>query len=351
MRIHAERRFLPADAPPATIFRPFWGGPPEDPRDPMSGRFAAFDAGGAQLFALVDAAEADCHVLPAHWEAYRGPEASRLAEEAAARATAHGKPLVVFYVSDDTAPVPLTGATVFRTSLYRSRRRANEHAMPAFVRRIGPEGDGAADAIEPKPPRPIVSFCGSASRRPTVARVARSVVGRLRGRDVREGHVRAEACGLLERDDRIDTSFVIRDAFWAGAVRLDGSVDHDRMQVARREFTENMLGSHYVLCARGGGNFSYRLYETLSAGRTPVFIDTDCVLPWEDEIDWRSLCVWVDESQLDSIGDRVVEFHERLDDDGFAAQRQQCRATFDRYLSAEGFFAQLASGRWLRSRP
>ena len=67
-----------------------------------------------------------------------------------------------------------------------------------------------------------------------------------------------------------------------------------------------------MLCARGRGNFSYRLYETLCSGRIPVFIDTDCVLPFEDVIDWRSLCVWVPEAEVDQVAERVADFHARL---------------------------------------
>ncbi|HJU48582.1 MAG TPA: exostosin family protein, partial [Gaiellaceae bacterium] len=100
--------------------------------------------------------------------------------------------------------------------------------------------------------------------------------------------------------------------------------------------------SDYVVCARGGGNFSYRLYEALSLGRIPIFIDTDCVLPFETEIDWRSLCVWVDERELDEIGDRLAAFHAALDGDGLEERQRECRRVFETYLSVEGFFRHLA---------
>lgn len=67
------------------------------------------------------------------------------------------------------------------------------------------------------------------------------------------------------------------------------------------------MGSDYVLCARGG-DFSYRLYETLSYGRIPVFVDTDCVLPYDSEIKWKDYCVWVDEKEVNRIGERSRSF-------------------------------------------
>ena len=94
-------------------------------------------------------------------------------------------------------------------------------------------------------------------------------------------------------------------------------------------------------CARGAGNFSYRLYETLSCGRIPVFVDTDCVLPDEDMIDWRSLCVWVDESELDEIGERVAAFHAAYDDSSFRELQHECRRVWLERLSPEGWFEHL----------
>ena len=76
----------------------------------------------------------------------------------------------------------------------------------------------------------------------------------------------------------MDTNIVLRPSFYGGAA----GGDPDAQLQARTGYVENLVASDYVLCARGAGNFSYRLYETLSCGRIPVFVDTDCVLPHED---------------------------------------------------------------------
>ena len=57
----------------------------------------------------------------------------------------------------------------------------------------------------------------------------------------------------------------------------------------RFEFIRNILSSDYTLCFRGSGNYSLRFYETLCLGRIPLFINTDCKLPFEDEINWRDM--------------------------------------------------------------
>ena len=97
------------------------------------------------------------------------------------------------------------------------------------------------------------------------------------------------------------------------------------MQKARQEYVQNMIESDYILCARGAGNFSYRLYETLSCGRIPVFIDTDCVLPYNFAIEWKKYCVWVNEGELSHIAEKVAEFHSRLSPQEFLDLQSACR--------------------------
>jgi hypothetical protein len=136
----------------------------------------------------------------------------------------------------------------------------------------------------------------------------------------------------------VDTNIVLRDAFWAG---MTASSQPDDVHRVRREYVQNIADSDYVLCARGAGNFSYRLYETLSCGRIPVFIDTDCVLPLESLIDWKQYCVWVDEWDLSRIGDRVAGFHASLTPAEFVERQRACRRLWETHLAPQGFFAHL----------
>jgi hypothetical protein len=77
-------------------------------------------------------------------------------------------------------------------------------------------------------------------------------------------------------------------------------------------FQNSLDNSDYILCPRGFGNTSMRFYESLSAGRTPILIDSKGALPvlddnelWSKHIitvnillnwvkliekDWSSLC-------------------------------------------------------------
>lgn len=99
-----------------------------------------------------------------------------------------------------------------------------------------------------------------------------------------------------------------------------------------------MLTSDYIVCLRGTGNFSARLYETLAMGRIPIFIDTDCILPYDRSINWKDYCVWVDANELSSLPEKVLEFHGNLSEADFLEHQKCCRALWEERLSFSGFF-------------
>ncbi len=93
-----------------------------------------------------------------------------------------------------------------------------------------------------------------------------------------------------------------------------------------------------MLCPRGKGNYSIRFYETLASGRIPVFINTDCVLPFEEWIDWRQYCVWVEGHEVAHVAEKVAEFHEGLSDEEFRDRQRACRQLWLDWQSPFGFF-------------
>jgi hypothetical protein len=339
--IFSDRSFLVSDTTPhAAIFVPFWGKNPELPGDPTNGRFDRYAQVGGSLLRLSALSECDVGVFPQSWES-AGDRAFELGERFAAICGEAGKTPVIFHSDDSTERLPVEGV-VFRTSLLRSQRGPNEFAQPAWSEDFVDRYLGGELRPRPNRTRPVVGFCGNTMAEPP----SRTLGGRLRRvlggaeTDATNGlagsHPRTVALRGVRDDERLKSNFVLRDGFWgAGVGRLLSPVE------ARKEYVQNMLASDYVLCARGIGNFSYRLYETLCMGRIPVFVDTDCVLPLEFEIDWRVHCVWVDEGELDRIADRVLDFHESLDDSELAERQRLNRRLWEAHLSPEGFFASL----------
>jgi hypothetical protein len=258
----------------------------------------------------------------------------------AAEAAAAGKSILVFCDDDRDLLVDLPNAIVFKCSLYASRRALREFAQPAFGRDVLAER-GADLAPRPKTGAPSVGFCGLAPPLGAAGiahRVRRSAARRLRAwglKDASSYPARAGAIDVLRADRRIVTDFLIRgDTMWEL---------HERTPAEwRGEFLDNLLGNDYALCARGNGNYSFRLYEALSAGRIPVFIDTDCVLPCED-VDWREVFPHVDGSELRHLPDRILEFHEGMTSAEFEERQRLCRSLWERYLSPDGFHRWIAT--------
>jgi hypothetical protein len=144
--------------------------------------------------------------------------------------------------------------------------------------------------------------------------------------------LRWQVLNRLEKEPNIQTNFIKRKKYKAGARTSD------EVKASRREFWDNMLESDYVVCVRGTGNFSARLYETLAMGRIPIFVDTDCILPWEKEIAWKELCVWVNANELEQLSQKVLDFHHGLSEDDFIEHQNHCRAVWEDRLSFPGFF-------------
>lgn len=349
LRIHASRAYLPAGEPHVTMLYPFWGRARVDvPRPDFADGYLEH---GTEYFELAELRDADVAVFPQDWKrgVLRTPDT--LLERAhafAGEARAAGKPYLFFSIGDSPDPIPVEGALVVRASLHASRRTPLEHALPGFHEDLV-EHTGGKLVLRERRDRAVVGFCGvalapnpprdaiSRARRAASA-LKRPVVERL-GRPLPEDvWVRRRALDALARQDAVDTNVVVR-AGGGGGAWAQPEFDHAVWPRARREFVDNMVGSDYVLCARGAGNFSYRLYETLCLGRIPVFVDTDCVLPYDFLVDWRDYCVWIDRTDIPRIGEKVAEFHDGLDADAFAGLQRACRRLWEEYLRPEGFFA------------
>jgi Exostosin family len=334
--IFSDRSFLTSSSSPhAVILSPFWGTIPDPPPD--TGRFDRYAEVGSSYLRLSRLVDCDVGVFPQNWET-AGERAAELAGNFATICRDAGKTPVVFSGADPTEPLPVD-ATVFRPSLIRSQRRPNEFALPAWSEDFLDRYLGGELRARPRRARPTVGFCGNTmvGRPPRrFGKTIRRLLGNSKSDSTHSltgDHPRTLALLAIDRDHRLQPNFVLRGTFW-GARDNPSSV-----LKTRREYVRNMQESDYVLCASGIGNFSYRLYETLSMGRIPVFIDTDSVLPLEFEIDWREWAVWVDEHDIDRIGDRVLEFHESLSDAEFEELQQACRRLWETHISPQGFFA------------
>ena len=52
-------------------------------------------------------------------------------------------------------------------------------------------------------------------------------------------------------------------------------------------------------------------------GKIPIFIDTDCILPFPKQIKWTDHVVWIDWSNINNIENIILEFRENISDYNF----------------------------------
>jgi len=353
LKVYCDRAYLPEGSEHIEIMYPFWGRPPVDGPVLEPDTFTRYIQCGQKLFTLCPLAEAEIVVFPAQW-VWFDAQVHVLAQRLSDAAREAGKPLVVFAGGDQPSRLPLENAWVFRQSLYLSQRGAREFAFPAWVDgHLARYADGRLP-LRPWTPVPTVGFCGFAAHwylrdrlRSAAGKLLRSVgivdqpqidpfdVERLQGYELR-----ARALRLLARKGALKTNFLVRRQYWNGVFTEDGMPDLDRWKSSRGEFVSNILQSDYVLCIRGTGNYTDRFYETLSCGRIPVLVDTDCVLPYDDDPEWKRICVWIGEDEIDSLADRLLAFHQALRPEEFAELQRACRRFWEERLSPQGYFSQ-----------
>lgn len=272
-------------------------------------------------------------VLCAH-DASRHRAAARTVTAAV---VATGKSTFLHSDSDDVRPTEPVRGKVFRSSILASRRLAHEEIATGCVPDLVAERSGAMPLRAPWTDRPTLGFMGH------VASGLRSI-GYLRhgwehfhGFTLRERVLRAfEASGAVE------VAFTRRGTN-LGPPMAGVDADEHRREM-RRQYVDSVFSNSYALCVRGAGNWSYRFFEALSAGRIPVLIDTDCALPLERTIDWdRHLCR-IPVNRLSHAPRLLEEFHGRLGPEGHAAMQAGNRELWRDRLSPESFFPEALAG-------
>lgn len=144
---------------------------------------------------------------------------------------------------------------------------------------------------------------------------------------------RKKLLSQLKKSNKLKTNFRIRSSFAPGTI---GQNDQ-----ARKEFINNIVDSDYTFCFRGAANYSLRFYETLCLGRIPLFINSNCILPLQDKVDWKEIICWVDETNIDYLVEKIQDYHQSMTNHQFIEKQQYCREIWENYLSKEGFIKHL----------
>ena len=225
-------------------------------------------------------------------------------------------PLVIFNTGDISPPVNLNNTIQIRTFLHPGENSKWKILIPyPTKRRIFKLRDWR--------PVPKVGFMGQipkfslgsliSSPFPSIRHPIKSSVYLSRVLAISK---------LKKIDAKIESDIVVRDSF---------SAFHKNSNLEKHttEFQQQLNECDYILCPRGFGNTSIRFYESISAGRTPILIDTNGGLPelsqensWDKHIlrlnlgeDWSKQILrdWESLSPGDSYVKRQVGNRELFD--------------------------------------
>lgn len=296
------------------LLKPFWGKSPDSTDEKRIAKYGI----SVQDFRFVENIEdSEMAVLPMSWNYYLLQKKRSLATDFIIKAQRAGKKVLSYTSGDFGVHIPdFDNLIVLRQSGNRSRLPAYHQGMPVFI--VDPlQRYYNRNEIFPreKQDKPVIGFCGQAKGTIPkytldVARTAWRNMQYYLGRSPYDPQDlypstlrRAKVLKKIENDPRLVANFIKREQYRAGVHN-----EAERLQTTL-EFYDNMVHSDYVVCVRGGGNFSVRLYETLAMGRIPVFVNTDCILPLANKIDWKNHVVWVEEKEIENIGNIIHDFH------------------------------------------
>jgi len=102
----------------------------------------------------------------------------------------------------------------------------------------------------------------------------------------------------------------------------------------KQRYAVVMARSKFVLCPRGAGTSSFRIFETLAAGRVPVIISDLWVPPVGPA--WEKCALFIKERDIERIGP-VLEKHEA----SFPAMSAAARTEWEQWFAPEVMFHRM----------
>ena len=87
--------------------------------------------------------------------------------------------------------------------------------------------------------------------------------------------------------------------------------------------------SKFVLCPRGYGKNSFRLYEAMQMGSVPVYIYDDDWRPFKDNIKWEEFSVSIHSNDLEKIDSILKSFSEQE----ILEMSVKCEEVYEKYFS------------------
>lgn len=225
-------------------------------------------------------------------------------------------PLIIFNTGDISPPVNIKNSIQIRTFLHPRESPINKVLIPYPVKR-------REFKLSTWTKVPRVGFMGQIPRITPGSLITRPKPSFLSPLESSVYMIRKIGVAKLRKLGLgIEKEIVLRRSFAATARNLNFKHESD-------EFQTHLYNCDYILCPRGYGNTSIRFYETISAGRTPILIDSNGGLPelhagrsWDNHIlsvglfeNWRKIILqdWESLSTGDKYQNRQLANKELFD--------------------------------------
>ena len=264
----------------------------------------------------------------------------------------HNKKILIFSYGDSDADIDVPNSIIFRTSQYAHKKKRNEIIMPAIADDLSL---GLEFLPRTKSPKPVIGFCGWAdfdNNTRKIKEYLKLIPVLIKSYIFRDNNAGAHRRGILFRrkiisilksSSLVTANFLVRDSFSGNEKTRKLSFEQ-----SRQEYIQNILDSDLSLAVKGDGNFSVRFYEILSLGRVPLFVNTDCILPLEEEIVYDDFVARVDSSDIANIAKRASEYYRSMTDSEFGERQEKARMAFETYLQADKFFSYVLTSEFLK---
>lgn len=263
---------------------------------------------------------------------------------AVSQAKEHDKPLIIDATSDSDTFLNIPTAKILRCGLYKSLQQPFETECP-FWSNFRTKSSLDCLPILPKGRQPVISFCGTTSSIGKLSQLTKSLIptatakltlsdGKLSQKvdiRIREGmslKFRELAVKLLSKDRRIIGHFDTSDPY------KNYYLEDDKNRISLENlFVNNISQCDYVLCVRGTGNYSGRFYMGLNAGRIPVVVNTDTVIPFENKLH----LVKVPVKSIEKIGEYILKHFETTSEVEMKMMKQENREVYEQFIAPEKF--------------
>jgi hypothetical protein len=288
---------------------------------------------------------AECNlVMPAYYvnDYYKQNQEAVLIEHNA-KAASHNKLTICWTKGDLEITPPLENFHLFRNGGYLSRNKGNDFVFPPFFADPIDKFLGGEVLIhQQKTEKPIVGFCGQgkATIGKWIIDIARNTTRSFKKKigkwpfdlEVNTSTTveRSRMLDCMERSNKVVANFIRHTKYRAG-VRTK-----EEKEKSSQPYFKNIQESQYILCYRGAGNFSLRLYETLACGRIPLIVLSDNNLPYPTLINWKQFPV-IDKEDVKNIDQFLARYHASLSNDQFIQLQKSARKIFVDHISYTGF--------------